>query len=701
MNPNKQQKLEQLLREQHVPEPPADLLAKIKTEIPERLPAAAGTPATARPWWTWRVAATFLILLGVGYLGYQTGFKGGYEEARESSENAAPTPSSPPAERRQMPVSDADSQLQEKDLGRLTKEDKVSSVIARDEIEVSSNAKKENELEGRRMQTLAESAPTSVAAPPPPALFDSIEEVPNLGQNQVRQDAGAERNVGGLSAATAERVEPQAAAKAIEGSKLRMRRVPAPAPAPSAGGYAEPNDQPYGDVYFRNYGTNPFIDTEDDPIATFGLDVDTASYTVARRYLNEGHLPPADAIRPEEFLNFFDYGDAAPARGDFALYAEASASPFPTGPRYAMVRFGIRARSLQGIRRPSILTFVVDTSGSMAQQNRLGLVKESLNVLLDQMKEEDEIGLVAFSNHAQLLLEPTPDHESIRGAIQRLTPSGSTNAAEGLRVGYATAAASFRGGANNRVILLSDGVANVGATGAEGILSQVEEMKNRGIALTTVGVGMGNFNDVLLEQLANRANGNYAYVDDVAEASRLFGEALGGTLQTIAEDARVQVAFNPEVVAKYRLIGYENRDMGDEKFRQDDVDAGEIGPGHAVTALFEVKLQPLMSEMKRSDEVASLTLRYRPADKRDFTEMERTVRLSDLNAWNRATPGMRLATLVAAYAERLKQSFPAKHIDLHEVAGRTEVLGGDARVRELARLMRQAAALMPREKPAE
>lgn len=473
---------------------------------------------------------------------------------------------------------------------------------------------------------------------------------------------------------------------------------PAPAAPPSTGGTAEPNAQPYGDVFFKHYGVNPFIDTEDDPRSTFGLDVDTASYSVARRYLLEGHLPPAAAIRPEEFLNSFDYGDEPPSRGDFAIYVEGGESPFPRGPRYAMLRFGIRAREIpRAARAPAVLSFVVDTSGSMERQNRIELVKEALLMLLDQLREDDDVGLVVFSDDAEVLLEPTGDHEAIRQAIMRLRPRGSTNAGAGLGLGYEMAAGAFRRGANNRVVFLSDGVANVGTTRAEDILRQVERFKERGILLNSVGVGMGNFNDVLLEQIADRGNGTYAYIDDLEEAHRLFVENLTGTLQTVAEEARVQVQFNPRTVQSYRLIGYENRDIADERFRDDTTDAGEIGAGHGVTALYEIKLH---ERARANDHLATLTLRYRPSDRSRFHEVARRVPVSTVaRSWESSPRSFQLATLVATFAEMLRESHWAKHVPPDELAARLEAVtgrfGGDQRVRELRQMVRRAAELRP------
>jgi len=472
-----------------------------------------------------------------------------------------------------------------------------------------------------------------------------------------------------------------------EGSSPKAQRIPSPdralsipdAPppggqlAPSTGGTAEPNDQPYGDVFFCDYGTNPFIDSEDDPLSTFGLDVDTGSWGVVRRYLRDGNMPPRSAVRVEELVNAFDYGDPAPRHGDFRVVAEGSATPFAgrrDNPRYRILRFGIHAREVDtSHRKPAVLTFVVDVSGSMAAENRLGLVRKSLSLLLDQLRPDDRVALVVYGSHGHVVLEPTSDLEAIRSAIDRLVPEGATNAEEGLVLGYDLARRAFLPGAINRVILCSDGVANVGRTGPESILARIGAAAHDGIELTTVGFGMGNYNDVLMEQLADRGDGMYAYVDDLDEARRVFVENLTGTLQTIARDAKVQVEVDPQVVARYRLLGYENRDVPDEKFRDDTVDAGEIGAGHTVTALYEIKLRTDVDPRRDGHRTAAtLHLRWKSVATGKVEELALPVTVADLaGSWQQAPASLRLASVVAELAEALKRTYWGKEIDLGEV----------------------------------
>lgn len=468
--------------------------------------------------------------------------------------------------------------------------------------------------------------------------------------------------------------------------------------SPSTGGTTEPNDQAYGDMFFQAYGTNPFIDTEDDAQSTFGIDVDTASYTMARSYLERGNLPPADAIRVEEFINYFDYDDPAPRSKDFAVVAEGAPSPFASTARTYLLRFALKGREIaESQRKSAVLTFVVDVSGSMNRENRLGLVKRALRLLVEQLDSGDAIGLVVYGSNGQVLLEPTSDHTRVLAAIESLRPGGSTNAEEGLVLGYSTARRHFREGAINRVILCSDGVANVGRTGPDSILARIGSEADEGIELTTVGFGMGNYNDVLMEQLADKGDGNYAYVDDLDAARRVFVENLSGTLETIAGDAKIQVEFDRNVVQSYRLLGYENRDIADRDFRNDAIDAGEIGAGHQVTALYEVKLRSA-SPRRGNPNVATLRLRYKSKRSGKVVEDAVNLRRSDLaGSWAKGSRGLQLAATAAEFAEVLRGSYWAKDSDLSGLAQRVRGLAHsgswDSDLAEFTELIERAARL--------
>ncbi len=458
-------------------------------------------------------------------------------------------------------------------------------------------------------------------------------------------------------------------------------------------------------MFFSDYGVNPFVDTSDDALSTFGLEVDTGSYTVVRRYLSDGHLPPREAVRVEELVNFFDYGDPPPRSGDdVRLAAEGAPSPYTSNDAYRVLRFGVRFRDVDtAARPPAVLTFVVDVSGSMARENRLGLVQRALASLLANLRADDRVGLVVYGSVGEVVLEPTTDHERVRRAIDRLVPGGSTNAEEGLVLGYRLADEFYRSGGINRVILCSDGVANVGRTGPESILERIRAEAERGIELTTVGFGMGNYNDVLLEQLADAGDGRYAYVDTFEEARRLFVEELTGTLLTVAHDAKVQVEFDPDVVTRWRLLGYENRDVADERFRDATVDAGEIGAGHHVTAVYEVKLA---DDAPRRGTVATLRLRYRPAGEDREVEVAERLALADLERrWSDAPTSLRLAASVAELAELLKGTYWARGGSFETVARQLERLAderdGDPKIAEVAALARTAARLAGHDHPVE
>lgn len=494
---------------------------------------------------------------------------------------------------------------------------------------------------------------------------------------------------------------------------------------PTTGGTRLPNDEAFDSMFFKNHGVNPFIATDEDPLSTFAVDVDQASYTLARRYLELGQLPHADAVRVEEFVNFFPQGYPSFENEDFQILVDGAPSPF--GPGYQLLRVGLKGREIAARdRKPAQLTFVIDVSGSMDRENRLELVKQALHLLVKELRSNDRVGIVVYGTEAGILLEPVavgdalasarmPSRESaepgppqrdeartgrqrILEAIDRLQPSGSTNVEHGLELGYEMARRSFRPGAINRLVLCSDGVANVGRTGPGSILGQVRSEADRGIHLSTIGFGMGNYNDVLMEQLADRGDGNHYYVDDLREARRVFVENLTGTLQTIATDAKIQVEFDSTRVLRYRLLGFENRDVADRDFRNDKVDAGEIGAGHEVTALYEIKLAP------RAPEGTLATVRFRyakPGAKADggpqVREIERRFELAALERrFEDAAPRFRLDAAVAEFAELLRGSYWAregKWSDLLTVARRAAKDARDETTDEFVRLVERAAEL--------
>ena len=325
--------------------------------------------------------------------------------------------------------------------------------------------------------------------------------------------------------------------------------APLSSPNSSAQNWGAPpaKDQP-NDTFFQNYGVNPSVDTEDDHLSTFALDVDTGSYTIMRNYLKDGLQVPSDSVRVEEYVNYFDQGYAnPPVHQAFNISVDGAPSPFTQNERYQMLRVGIQGYQVPDYeRKDASLVFVIDVSGSMSMDNRLELVKRSLELLVEQLDRKDSVSIVVYGTDARVILKPTSgaNKDAILSAIYSLQPEGATNAEAGIRLGYKMALRAFNPDGINRVILCSDGVANVGNTEANVILDEIRGHVEEGVTMTTIGFGMDNYNDTLMEQLADKGNGFYAYVDDMREAKRLFIDNLTSTLQTIAMDAKVQVDFN-------------------------------------------------------------------------------------------------------------------------------------------------------------
>lgn len=439
----------------------------------------------------------------------------------------------------------------------------------------------------------------------------------------------------------------------------------------------------------REFHVNPFVEASVDHLSTFALDVDTASYSMARQYILDGMMPPADSVRPEEFINYFRQDYRLPQDAAFAVYADGAPSPFH-GDGVQLLRIGIQGYDVsEEERKPLSLTFVIDSSGSMGDENKLELVQESLRLLVERLRPMDTVGIVAYSTRAWVVLEPTNggNREAILQAIYSLYPTNSTNVEAGLRLGYQMAWDAYRAEASNRVILCSDGVANEGVVDPGGILEYVRGYTDEGITLTTIGVGMGEYNDTLLEQLADNGDGNYAYVDTLEEARRVFVDDLTSTMQVIARNAKVQVDFNPEVVLRYRLVGYENRSVADRDFRNDSVDAGEIGAGHSATAIYAVQFLP-----EAEGRIATVQLRWEDPSSRDIREINGNVNTWDLApSFDRTSARYQLSVVVMQFAEMLRQSPYARNTTFRMLSGYSsrleELLPEDEDVRELARLV--------------
>ena len=433
---------------------------------------------------------------------------------------------------------------------------------------------------------------TEGQATPPQADEADEAEAPPAAAVADREQAAPEEAVAPaprrrkLAEKKAEAVAARAPAGKYEHRSLHVFGKAAPAAVP-AEPHAAANREQYVD-----HGVRQWEDPDEDHLSTFSIDVDTASYTIARRKLKQGRLPPPASVRTEEFINYFEY-DYAPPTGPqpFAVHMEAAPSPFE--PKLHLLRIGIKGEEAKGEKRkPVHLTFLVDTSGSMRSRDKMGLLKRSLRFLVDQLQEGDTVALCTYAGSVRKVLDPTgmQRRDEIHAAIAGLDAGGSTAMASGLQLAYQLAYANIEGEAVNRVIVCSDGDANVGRTEHGPMLKSIRHYAEEGVTLSTIGFGMGNYKDHRMEQLADKGNGNYYYIDTFSEAKKVFGKQLMGTLQVIAKDVKIQVDFDSGLVEKYRLVGYENRDIADRDFRDDRVDAGEIGAGHTVTALYELEL---------------------------------------------------------------------------------------------------------------
>jgi Ca-activated chloride channel family protein len=430
-----------------------------------------------------------------------------------------------------------------------------------------------------------------------------------------------------------------------------------------------------GDEY-RAIAENDFQAVADSPLSTLSVDVDTASYANVRRYVDEGRLPPKDAVRIEEMLNYFDYDYGSPRDGQpFAAHTEVTEAPWATGHR--LVRLGIQGRELTNASTPPRnLVFLVDVSGSMQSADRLPLIQRGLDLLVDQLGAKDHVALVAYAGAAGVVLEPTvaSDKARIHEAIDRLEAGGSTAGGAGIQAAYALAKANFQKDAINRVLLATDGDFNVGTTSDAELVQLIETQRESGVFLTVLGFGRGNLQDAKMEQLADKGNGNYAYIDDFSEVQKVLGEQAGGTLVTIAKDVKIQVEWNPSRVSRYRLIGYENRVLAARDFNDDHKDAGEIGAGHSVTALYEVvpateaparEVDPLRYQADRvatraaaGDELLTIKLRYKEPDG-DVSKLSSFSVKDAVIPFARASADTRWAAAVAGFGMLLRDS-PAK-----------------------------------------
>ena len=458
--------------------------------------------------------------------------------------------------------------------------------------------------------------------------------------------------------------------------EMAMPNAASGSAADEGGAGPVPIPGPTEDNTFVDAGTSGFVDPRQDALSTFALDVDTGSYGVAQSLLDQGFRPPPASVRVEEWVNAMEYDDPAPTDSDLGVLAESGMAPgLDDGTQ--LVRVGVSAREVEPTERPRVnVTLVVDRSGSMDIRNRLGLVQSSLALLADRLAGDDTVSVVSFEDQARPILEPTPvrDTGKILDAIEELEPGGSTNLEAGLRLGYEQAREGFDDDAVNLVVLASDGVANVGDTGPGSITDKIAEEGREGIHLVTVGYGMGNYNDHLMEQLADLGDGFYSYVDTYAEAEQLFGTELTTTLTPVAAEARTQVAFDPGLVTSYRLVGYDNREIADDDFEDLSVDAGELGAGHHATALYEVRLADGVAP---GTPIGEATVKW--AGVRDGAGHLASTDLVAADPDATPSHSLALASTVADLAQVLKDAAPYRDrdVDLSGIRDRAAALGAD------------------------
>ncbi|WP_188769464.1 vWA domain-containing protein [Emticicia aquatilis] len=435
-------------------------------------------------------------------------------------------------------------------------------------------------------------------------------------------------------------------------------------------------DKPKEDFNTEEYNSlmeNIFQEAKSNPLTTFSIDVDRAGYSNVRRMLNAGTMPPKDAIRIEEMVNYFDYDYPQPIKNEpVTINTEFSDSPWNKGLK--LLQIGIQAQKISTENLPaSNLVFLIDVSGSMGSPEKLPLVKQALYLLTDQLRPQDKVSIVVYAGAAGLVLSPTSDKGKIKDALENLQAGGSTAGGEGIKLAYKIAAENLIKGGNNRVVLASDGDFNVGVSSEVELKALIEEKRNIGVFLSVLGFGMGNYKDNKMETLADKGNGNYAYIDNLQEAQKVFVHEFGGTMFTVAKDVKLQLEFNPKFVKAYRLIGYENRMLRNEDFNDDKKDAGEMGSGHTVTALYEIvpvgvesaylknidelkyQTENGLSAAAKSNEVLTVKLRYKSPDENKSKLMEKVI-TDQQKSFDKTSENFRFAIAVAEFGLILRQS---------------------------------------------
>ena len=509
--------------------------------------------------------------------------------------------------------------------------------------------------------------------------------VAGCGVSSKPESAAGASPQGALQAEPEIQYEVQRADAAMIKRNVRPVGLSAPMPAPMAArdssmaGYRDEAREQY-----QKLADNPIHSVAEAPVSTFSADVDTGAYANVRRLLNQGSLPPEGAVRLEELVNYFPYDYALPTDGSpFGVTTELAPSPW--NPHTRLLRIGIKAsdRAVAELA-PANLVFLVDVSGSMDRREGLPLVKSTLKLLVDQLRDQDRVSLVVYAGESRVVLEPTSgrDKAKIRTAIDQLTAGGSTAGASGIQLAYQMAQQGFIDQGINRILLATDGDFNVGVSDFDSLKAMAAEKRKSGVSLTTLGFGVDNYNEHLMEQLADAGDGNYAYIDNLREARKVLVDQLSSTLAVVAKDVKLQVEFNPAQVSEYRLLGYENRALKREDFSNDKVDAGEIGAGHTVTALYEIVpagekgwLEPLRyapakapQQSGKQGELAMLRVRYKAPQGGSSRLIERPISAQQPASLSAASPDLRFAAAVAAFSQQLKDGRYTGNFSLSDTA---------------------------------
>lgn len=530
-------------------------------------------------------------------------------------------------------------------------------------------ASEEAEADQGRVTTESKISPNKIIRPELPP----VEIRQNSGKGQQDQDSAALPEISATIGQIATLKKEKARVHMQERKRSAAKTMAAPSTTYFSHRIAPP--VPVNTEKYANVADNNVKLVTSEPVSTFSVDVDTGSYANVRRFINQGKLPPANAVRAEEMINYFSYQYAAADNLEKPFSVQTEIAPSPWAKDRLLLKVGLKGYEMPADARPaSNLVFLVDVSGSMHNADKLPLLKSALKMLSAQMSEKDSVSIVVYAGASGVVLEPTAGNNraKIQQALDNLQAGGSTNGEAGINLAYAMAQQAFIKGGINRVLLATDGDFNVGTSNIDSLKNLIKQKREQGISLTTLGFGSGNYNDHLMEQIANVGNGNYAYIDSLNEARKVLVDEVGSTLQTIAKDVKIQIEFNPSVVSEYRLIGYENRALKREDFNNDKIDAGEIGAGHRVTALYEISLKdsqgqqvdPLryQAEVKaktlsNTQELAFLRLRYKQPQGKVSRLIELPLYQSQIiKDASETSADFRFAASVAGFAQMLKGS---------------------------------------------